>query len=604
MKGLGTDKEVSIQEEISRAFRVVNITVLLIACFSFLLFDLISYRQNLSREAETRGRIIAANTTSSLAFENREDAEEIMSALRADPRFLAAGVYRGDGRLFAAYGEVESLGTFDPATDAVGTQFSLRRFKVVLPIAQGASRLGTLVVFTSLDGFYDRLVMVGLIAAVVFFIALLAGRLVSNFLGRQLASPVLTLTETTRRITDGGDYSVRAEASGERGVTELHQLTDQFNYMLAEIETRDRSVRASEERFRMIFDFAPFGAAEFDPNGEIRRSNRSFAQMLGYAEEVLRAQSMWRFAVREDARHLRDQFDDLVVGRRDRVEMDCRFLSSEQSTVWATVAITVIRDSEGSARTIIGMFRDITREKEAERALRESEENLQDLVYIASHDLQTPVVSLVGYSAQILKQHADSLNERGQFALHRLKANAEHLHKLILSLLDLSRLNTVRHPRRRFSTQQVVEGAIRDLDLRIREADATVEVDPLPDLVGDETRLSSVIRNLLSNALKYGGKRIHVGCEGGVYFVRDDGIGIEPRNLEKVFQAGVRLKAVEVDGVGMGLTFCKKVIAQHGGRIWVESAGKNTGCVFKFSLSGYSEGTVQAVPVLPPGSPR
>jgi signal transduction histidine kinase len=83
----------------------------------------------------------------------------------------------------------------------------------------------------------------------------------------------------------------------------------------------------------------------------------------------------------------------------------------------------------------------------------------------------------------------------------------------------------------------------------------------------------------------YGGKNITIGCRDSTWFVKDDGIGIPPNQLENIFKGGSRLKRVEVEGVGMGLTFCKYVIYQHGGQIWAESDGENKGAVFYFKVN-------------------
>lgn len=575
----------SIKREISRAFTATNVTVLLIACLSFLIFDLVAYRQSLTEETITRGRIIAANSTSSLAFENQEDAYEILSALREDTQLIAAILFRNDGRIFASYTKDTPLGQLPDRAPTLGSRYTMSFLDVALAVREGNSELGTLLVRTSLSDFYNRLALYGLIASLVFCLALFTGRWISNILGIRISAPILALSETTRKVAQEKNYAVRAELDFPHAADELVQLSDHFNFMLEQIEERDISIRANEERFRTIFDFAPFGAAELDTSGSIVRSNRALQSMVGRTETALETSTLWRFSPPNDARAQRDHFEELTDGKRDHFEMEGRFLRPDGSVVWTSLAVSAIRGAEGSIKTIIAMLRDSTREKEAERALRESEENLRDLVYIASHDLQTPVVSLVGFSSQIIKQHADALSDRGRYALGRLKANAEHLHKLILSLLDLSRLNTVKNPHRKFSANAALNGVVKDLELRIREAEADVDIKNLPDLVGDESRLTSVFRNLLSNSLKYGGKAIEIGYHDSVFYVKDDGIGIAPRNLEKVFNAGVRLKSITVDGVGMGLTFCKKVIAQHGGRIWVESEGEGKGSLFKFTLA-------------------
>ena len=98
------------------------------------------------------------------------------------------------------------------------------------------------------------------------------------------------------------------------------------------------------------------------------------------------------------------------------------------------------------------------------------------------------------------------------------------------------------------------------MGLQISEKDVAIKLRKLPDIKGDQTRITSVFRNLLSNALNYGGKNITIGFTKNAFYVKDDGIGISEDNIQKIFKAGERLKKVDVDGVGMGLTFCRKVI--------------------------------------------
>jgi len=234
------------------------------------------------------------------------------------------------------------------------------------------------------------------------------------------------------------------------------------------------------------------------------------------------------------------------------------------------------------AKTNEQLQEEITERKRAEETLKVSEQNLQDLIYIASHDLQTPIVSMVGYATNILKKYSQGMDEKGIYALQRLKANAERLYQLVLSLLDLSRLNTVKNPYRTFDPEEVVRSIIEELELTLKESGAEIVIETMPPMHGDEPRLTTVFRNLVANALNYGGQHILVGYKDGAYFVRDDGIGIPESQLEKIFKPGERLKKVDVEGVGMGLTFCQKVITQHNGKIWAESEGK--GSTFYFTI--------------------
>jgi light-regulated signal transduction histidine kinase (bacteriophytochrome) len=210
---------------------------------------------------------------------------------------------------------------------------------------------------------------------------------------------------------------------------------------------------------------------------------------------------------------------------------------------------------------------------------------LEEIVYIISHDLQVPLISMDGYATELEEKYKKSLDEDGIYCLERLKANTRRMYLLVLSLLDLSRLNTRKYPHESFDAAAMVKEIVRELTTPNDGSGINIEVEEMPRMRGDKQRLAGVFRQLISNALIYGGKNITIGCRSGTWFVKDDGIGIPPNQLENIFKGGARLKRIEVEGVGMGLTFCKYVIHQHGGKIWAESDGENKGAAFYFNVN-------------------
>ena len=228
--------------------------------------------------------------------------------------------------------------------------------------------------------------------------------------------------------------------------------------------------------------------------------------------------------------------------------------------------------------------REIIERVRAEADLEELNQSLEEMIYVTSHDLRSPLVSMEGYAGELLEEYEGKLDDNGVYCLIRLKANSQRMHTLVLSLLDVSRLNTQKFPHEPFDPQKLLENIVHDLSLTIEQADANVEIRDMPGMYGDKQRMAGVFRNLISNAITYGGKSIVVGFKEGAYYVQDDGIGIPKDQFEKIFKPGERLKIVEAEGVGMGLTFCKKVVNQHGGTMWAESEGANKGATLYFVL--------------------
>ena len=214
-----------------------------------------------------------------------------------------------------------------------------------------------------------------------------------------------------------------------------------------------------------------------------------------------------------------------------------------------------------------------------------AEADLKEMMYIASHDLQVPIVSIEGYAAELLEDHGAALDAEGRYCLERLRANAVRMRTLVLSLLDISRLNTKEYPHEWVDLSVLLSNVAEDLAIVLEQAQAELTWRHLPEIYGDRQRLESVFRNLVTNALQYGAGNVLVSVgDAGDIRVHDDGIGVPEGEREKIFQPGERLKVVPSEGVGMGLTFCRKVVLKHDGDIWCESAGEGRGSTFVIRL--------------------
>lgn len=230
------------------------------------------------------------------------------------------------------------------------------------------------------------------------------------------------------------------------------------------------------------------------------------------------------------------------------------------------------------------IFRDMTAAKSMEMLLRETDQNLAEMIYIASHDLQAPLISLEGYASELLESYGDKLDEKGVYCLNRLKVNASRMHHLVVGLLEISRLKTRPYPYETFDPAVMAMDIVSELRLSLCKTDTVIKIGQLPVLRGDRQRLEGVFRRLLANAMLYGAKNITIGYAQKTWFISDDGVGIPQEQTENVFTPGVRLKQVEAEGIGMGLTYCRKVIQKHGGKIWIESGGIHPGATVFFKI--------------------
>ncbi len=237
-------------------------------------------------------------------------------------------------------------------------------------------------------------------------------------------------------------------------------------------------------------------------------------------------------------------------------------------------------------------------EKELERLLSElarNNEELETFVYTVSHDLKTPIVTIEGFIGALREDFGDLLSGEGERYLSYMSQAARKMEMLISDLLELSRIGRLTEKKGEFPFGEVVQEALTGLQALIRERGVQVDIQKnLPVVYGERKRLVQVMENLLSNAVKYMGEdnpspQIHVGIqrEGAqaLFFVRDNGIGIDQRHFEKIFQIFQRLPSAKEhgEGTGVGLTIVKQIVERLGGRIWVESEiGK--GSTFFFTL--------------------
>jgi hypothetical protein len=234
--------------------------------------------------------------------------------------------------------------------------------------------------------------------------------------------------------------------------------------------------------------------------------------------------------------------------------------------------------------------------KIAERteALQRSNDELRQFAYIASHDLQEPLRTISSYLQLIENRYPEKLDEDGREFIAFAVDAAARMKDLIHALLSYSRVEAQMRPFVMVDCQQVIEELQKFLAVSIDEAGATIRVDPLPCVKGDKDLLLQLFQNLIGNAIKYRGENkpeIHIGTKREkafwVFSVQDNGIGIEPQYLERIFVIFQRLHhRNQYSGTGIGLAVCKKVVELHGGRIWAESqAGQGTQILFTIPAS-------------------
>ena len=256
--------------------------------------------------------------------------------------------------------------------------------------------------------------------------------------------------------------------------------------------------------------------------------------------------------------------------------------------------------TDDELQTVAEAFNEMAERLEATRAeherlideLERRNAELERFTYTVSHDLRSPLVTVRGFVDLLEKDAAAAEPERVADDLDRIRRATVTMEKLLRELLELSRIGRVMNPPERVSLDELVRQTVALLHGRLRAANVRVDVQPgLPSVHGDRTRLLEVLQNLIENAVKFrsgqGEPVVEVGSrpgpDGPVVYVRDNGVGIDPRYHDRVFALFERLDP-RVEGTGVGLALVKRIVEVHGGRVWVESEGAGKGATFCFTL--------------------
>jgi len=229
--------------------------------------------------------------------------------------------------------------------------------------------------------------------------------------------------------------------------------------------------------------------------------------------------------------------------------------------------------------------------RQYQESLEHSNQALSDFAHTVSHDLKAPLRRMMSFCKLLEEESGDRLDQQGRQYVERISANAHRMQRFIDDLLAYSGVLHSHEEKEITDLNKTVKDVIEVLDPQVQESQAHITVEQLPAVAVYPTKIRQLFLNLISNAIKYHGERrpvIRIGCdtsgENLLFIVQDNGLGIAPQYHEEIFRAFERLHSHDsIEGTGLGLSICKKVLDQHGGKIWVESE-EGKGSKFLFTL--------------------
>ncbi len=413
------------------------------------------------------------------------------------------------------------------------------------------------------------------------------------------------IKQLTGAITDISRETLHIQPPEVQKGDQVLILANQFQYLAQEIiKSREQLKKQAEELLREktvyldnILHSSSLAIMATDRDFRIKYYNTMAEKFFGYEAKEVIGKTVMELDMGEKGSF--PLFKKTVEkAREDESPPFIDTVDTAGQIYFLESKVSGILDKKNELIGFMLISHDITDRKQAEEALHKysdelarSNKELELFASIASHDLQEPLRVVAGFAEILDRRYRDKLDAEASKFISFIVEGTGRMQQLIKDLLDYSRVMTRGKPFEAVDANVVVRTALANLKMSVDECGAEVTMDTLPEVKADEAQLVRLFQNLIGNAIKYRGEaspRIRVSAkkEGNawVFSVADNGIGIDPKYHELIFQIFQRLHTKdEYSGTGIGLAVCKRIVERHGGSIWVESA-QGKGSVFYFTM--------------------
>ena len=536
-------RNLPIQRKVTFVVLVTATTCLIVACVALFAFQLVSFRRNFINDLAALSDVVANSAIAAVAFDDKEAAEAILGGLKAKPRVASATIVK-EGAILAQFGERDDLASLARYPKETGYVFDRSMLLHAQPIVFDEEPIGTLYVRSDYGAVYWGLLkLYSVILAGVLIVSVGIALLISMRLQRFVSEPILQLADTARTIAANKDYSVRVTGSYE---DEVGVFTDAFNQMLAQIEAQD---------------------------SELQRAQQTLEKQVEALQREIRE--------RQRAEHqLADAHNQLVETSRQAGMAEV-----------ATGVLHNVGNVLNSVNVSATLVSDRVRQSKAENLTKAAtllREHVHDLEAFFRTDPRAKLLLdyLPNLGEHLNEERAEMLSE-----LQLLTKNLDHIKDIVAMQQNYAKVSGVVEP---VSIASLAEDALQIHEAALVRHNVQVvrNYSDVPPVAADKHKILQILVNLIGNA-KYAmdeqardEKQLVISIDLTTsqsvrVEVKDNGIGIAPENLVKIFSHGFTTKK---EGHGFGLHSCALAARDMGGSLFAESAGPGQGATFTLEL--------------------
>ena len=422
----------------------------------------------------------------------------------------------------------------------------------------------------------------------------------SIYISSKIMEPIKNLKKVMEFVSNG-NFDVKLKPKGNDEITFLFKS---FNSMTASLKNAINQISFTELKYKQLYDGSPDLYRTINPSGIILDCNIAYAKSLGYTKEEVIGKSIFDHVDKNSLDRLQNTFKNWKkVGNVRNIEI--RMRRKDGSSFPTIFSVSSIYDEKGQLIGSNTAIRDITELDNAKKEIEESQKKIQkqiedlkkvdkakdEFLTMITHELKTPLVPIQGYADILLGEHLGKLTDKQKERISIIKSSSETLLSLISDLLDAQKLELgrLRLEKNVYNISEIIKEVVVKLKpgADIYGVSITQELQENVLCLCDKFRIEQILMNLISNSLDFSPKQtgkitIKLSREGDQIkiTVKDNGIGIIKESIDKIF-----VKFYQVDtsnirehrGTGLGLSVCKGIVENHGGKIWAESEGRDKG---------------------------